>query len=331
MSRSTIQATSAPMILTVALCILLASCATPPPTVTPSPLPSVVPPTTQAAIIDPSRTALPTLTPSAVPTRIVQAVQTAVSAGSTPPAATQPPQAPPPTQIAASATQIQPTSTSALLAVTANVSFTPLPTQAALSPGIAPPLDIKLPDSWRGAYYVLPIRDALIQMSMNMAIYKGPVKNGGIGTIVILWGFPSIGPMPTIGPAGPTPTLAPSLATPMSYQMQLLWGDGLRLLQGTVVGLMCNVGRYEQLTFTVGGQPGVGAYYNVSKCPDEPDTAGWFVGLNQFGGNYLFYTYVEPIEAYNEGRGDLQKILDTVVFHAPAATPGGPPPTNTPK
>lgn len=210
-------------------------------------------------------------------------------------------------------------------------------------PGVPPPLTIKLPTGWQFAYQIVPIHEPLVEATMNMAFYTGPLSNGGKATIIVLWGFPSIGPPPTLPGAVPAAgTAAPGPPangpTPLDYQSQMLWSDGLRLLQGTVLDISCNVGRYDQRAFMVGGKVGVGAYYNASQCPDAPDTVGWFAGLNQFGGNYLFYVYIDPITAYNDGRGELQKILDTVVFRAPvpvtSQTPGstqvGPPPTNTP-
>ncbi len=226
---------------------------------------------------------------------------------------------------------VQPSSTSALLAAATNTSGAPLPTSASLLPGSAPAFDIKLPTGWKFGYTVLPLREPSVEASMSMALYTGPVKNGK-ATIVVLWGFPSMGAAPTLPGPGPTGTPVPGV-TPLDYQSQLLWSDGLRLLQGTVFDMTCNVGRYQQLTFTVGGQNAVGAYFNASQCPDTPDTVGWFAGLNQFGGNYLFYVYIDPVDAYNEGRAEVQKVLDSVQFHAPkavSATLGGPPPTNTP-
>jgi hypothetical protein len=126
----------------------------------------------------------------------------------------------------------------------------------------------------------------------------------------------------------------------LDYQSQLLWSDGLRLLTGTVFDITCNTAQYGQRTFTVGGKTAIGTYFNASQCPNTPDTIGWFAVLNQFGGNYMFVMYVDPYSAYNDSRGDLQNILDTVEFHAPAASsatpavptkPAGPPPTNTPQ
>jgi hypothetical protein len=105
--------------------------------------------------------------------------------------------------------------------------------------------------------------------------------------------------------------------------------DGLRLLQGTVVDITCNVGTAGVRNFAVGGVQGVGTYFNINQCQDEPDTAGWFVGVNPFGRSYLFYIYIEPITTYNDARGDMQKLLDSVVFQqstqvtpTATATPG---------
>ncbi len=105
------------------------------------------------------------------------------------------------------------------------------------------------------------------------------------------------------------------------------------MLQGTVMDITCNVGHYDEQHFSIGGKQAVGAYYNTSQCPDTPDTAGWFAGINQFGMNYVFYVYIDPIDSYNEGRPDIQKILDSVQFMplpTNTPTPNGPPPTNTP-
>jgi hypothetical protein len=91
------------------------------------------------------------------------------------------------------------------------------------------------------------------------------------------------------------------------------------------------VGRYDQQFFKIGSKDAIGAYFNASQCADIPDTVGWFAGLNQYGGNFLFYVYVDPIQAYNEGRGEIQKVLDTVVFRPPVKTAPtlSAPPTNT--
>jgi|SRR5581483_1974277 hypothetical protein len=285
---------------------LLTACATAPPTATPIPATRTAILTTAAPSAVPSRTSLPSVTPArGQPTAI-------------------------PTVVRPTLDPAKPTSTSALLALTPNVGLTPLPTQAAILPGGPPPLDISLPAGWQHGYQVLPIRDQLVQASMNLAVYRGPAGNG-TGTIYLLWGFPSLAPPPT--KANPL-SLTEVPGTPAgNLQTQMLWADGIRLLQGTVVDVTCNVGNYGQREFTVGGLPAVGEYFAASQCQGEPDTAGWFAGLNQFGGNFIFYVTIEPVEAYNNGRNDVQKILDSVVFHKPGAkaTPSlaGPPATNT--
>jgi hypothetical protein len=160
---------------------------------------------------------------------------------------------------------------------------------------------------------------------MNIAVYLGPVPRG-VGYVLILWGFPNLAPPPrAINPnATAAPTLKPGDLD--DFTRQMLWTDGLRMLQGTVLDITCNVGTTDQQAFTVGGKPGIGTFFNVSQCQGEVDTAGWFVGTQQFGRSYLFYVYAEPVEAYNESRATLQQILDSVVFEPPPT----PSPTVTP-
>ncbi len=297
--------------------LVLVGCAAPVPT--PTAVPSTPTPlstdTPRPIVAQPSRTPLPTVTP-------VQASQGSLPTGTTLPATSIP---------AASSTlngPAQPTSTSALLAMTPGAGLTPLPTQPALVLGSPPPLDIKLPPNWQYGFQSLPIRDWLVQASMNVAVYKGPVQ-GGTGTIIVLWGFPSLGPPPTASGAQLPGTVAAGTLSP-DMRRQMLWADGLRLLQGTVVDITCNVGNHSRGEFMVGGQPAYGEYFAAVQCQGEPDATGWFAGLNQYGGNFIFYVMIEPPEAYNNGRAEMQKILDTVVFRKPGETPVGPPPTNTP-
>jgi hypothetical protein len=217
-----------------------------------------------------------------------------------------------------------------LIALTPNMALTPLPSQAAILQGVPPPLTIQLPKDWRSYYQIVPTRAPLIQANMNMAVYRGPVK-GGTGVIILLWGFPSLGPPPTMAGLQSPLTQIPGTPGP-DLRQQMLWADGSRLLQGTIVDITCNVGNSGQRTdFSIGGQPAVGQYFSSSQCQGEPDTIGWFAGVHRFGGNFLFYMFVEPVEAYNVGRADLQMVLDTVVFKDPHLTPtfSGPPPTNT--
>jgi hypothetical protein len=74
---------------------------------------------------------------------------------------------------------------------------------------------------------------------------------------------------------------------------------------------------YDQQTFNVGGQDGVGAFYQASECKDEQDTAGWFAALRVYNGSFAFYTAVEPWDTLSDQRQALQSILDSVEFLPP--------------
>ena len=68
-------------------------------------------------------------------------------------------------------------------------------------------------------------------------------------------------------------------------------------------------------SFTVGSHDdATGTYFQALGCQGEPDTAGWFAGLTEQGGNYVFYAYVEPLEQYNAAIPALQAILDSATF-----------------
>jgi hypothetical protein len=193
-----------------------------------------------------------------------------------------------------------------LLAITS----TPIPTQAAtvapVRAGGSPPIELTLPEGWQAAFGRVPVRTAFEEQLMNIAIYRGPAPNS-VGNVVVMWGFPSIAP-PITGNATPVAGAANPLTT------QMLWTDGLRLLQGTLVDITCNVGTAGQKEFTLGALKGVGTYFNINNCQGEPDTAGWFVGVEVEGRRYLVYAYIEPVEAYNDGRALLQTILDSIRF-----------------
>ncbi|GAB4551624.1 MAG: hypothetical protein OHK0023_18770 [Anaerolineae bacterium] len=213
--------------------------------------------------------------------------------------------------------QIQPTPTSPLLASTPTLP--PTPTPPLLERGYPPPLAMRLPDSWLASYQIVPLRVALADYAMNIAIYRGALADSSTGTLVIMWGFPSIAPPPTMAPLEGTPTREPLPFGDMVSQM--LWSDGLRLLQGTLVDVSCNVGTTGQGVFQVGGVDGIGTFFNVAQCQGEPDTAGWFVGVRAHDRTYLFYAFIEPVEAYNAGRPQMQAILDSIEFLVPTMTP----------
>lgn len=245
---------------------------------------------------EPTRTPFPSLTPS--PT-----VDIGVATGQPLPTLTP------------SATQPGPTPTSPLLAITNTPNLTPQATQPLVQQGGPPPLEIPLPRGWVAGYAIVPARVALEAYPMNVAIYRGPVS-GGVGNIVVLWGFPGIAPLKVQATANLT-------ATPGGldeFTRQMLWTDGLRLLQGTVLDITCNVGTAGQQDFSIGGRPAVGTFFNVSQCQGEPDTAGWFAGVRQYDRSFLFYAFIEPIEAYNDARREVQAVLDGVTF-TPPATP----------
>lgn len=249
-----------------------------------------------SAAQNPTRTPLPSLTPSDTPSL---SLPTGAAVTVAPPVSTPTPAVSP---------------TSPLLVVTATAtppSGSPAPRTA---PGNAPPIQFDLPAGWQFAYRVVPVRVALESYAMNVAIYRGPLPNS-IGTVIILWGFPSLAPPPTFPPAPGTPTAIPQPGG--DFVSRMLWADGLRLLQGTVLDITCNVGTAGEQAFTIGGIPAVGTYFNVTGCQGEPDTAGWFAGVNQYGRNFLFYAYIEPIESYNSARPDMQRLLDTIRFTAP--------------
>jgi hypothetical protein len=212
----------------------------------------------------------------------------------------------------------QPTATSPLLAETPTPLSAPSATPSLLRQGAPPPLRLDLPADWRVGYQIVPVRVALEAYPMNVAVYRGPLREGGTGTLIVLWGFPSIAPPPTVPPLLGTPTEPPD---PLDdFVSRALYSDGLRLLQGAVIDISCNVGTTGRTALSVAGMTSVGTYFSATQCQGEPDTAGWFVGARFNNRNYLFYVYVEPVEAYNAARAQLQEILDSVRFLTPTPT-----------
>lgn len=173
---------------------------------------------------------------------------------------------------------------------------------------IPPPFTIALPEGWLTGLDVLVLRDIDGIRNIPFAIYQGPVT-GGMGTIVVLWGFPNLiaGNLDAaITGAAVTPDL---------------YSDGSRLLRLAVVEQGCNVGTDLRRSYPVGGLEAIGTQFAAVDCPELPDTRGWYAGLQQYGLNFVFYAYSEPIEAANTAETDLQAILDTVTFVLPIATP----------
>lgn len=191
---------------------------------------------------------------------------------------------------------------------------------SSLQAEVPAPLDITLPDQWIVALsdtLLLPDIDGVVR-TIPFTLWRGPV-DGGVGSIVLLWGFPNV-------TTGDMFAAQSGLATPVPN----LRIDGSRLLRFAVVEQGCNVGTDLEREYTVGGLTGVGTEWSAVGCPELPDTRGWFVGVRQFDLNFIFYAYVDPIdpngvtEAEQVARGQLQAILDTVRFRQIDGTPTAP-------
>jgi hypothetical protein len=179
-------------------------------------------------------------------------------------------------------------------------TFDPLSGEA-----VEPPLTLDLPAGWSFAYDALVLQDVDGIRPVPFAIYQGPVT-GGVGTIVLLWGFPNL----VVG----------SIAS-ASVQPDV-WIDGTRLLRLAIFEEGCNVGTDLRRDYTVGGMQATGTQFAAVDCPQLADTRGWFAGLRQFNLNFVFYAYAEPITALDgAATGELQAILDTVQFVLPEITP----------
>lgn len=187
---------------------------------------------------------------------------------------------------------------------------------AVVGQGIEPPIDMPLPQGWQPVLtdtYLLNDIDAV--RTVPFTWYRGPVT-GGTGNIVLLWGFPN-----TV--AGSPMEVQMGIATPQPN----LWTDGLRLLRLALVEVGCNVGTDVERRYTVAGVQGVGTEWSAVDCPQTADTRGWFVGVQQYGLNFVFFTYIEPIDPAQItpeeqiARREIQAILDGVTFRPIDATP----------
>lgn len=159
--------------------------------------------------------------------------------------------------------------------------------------GEAPPLSITLPEGWQSGHFLIPFRTLTTVQDVPLTIYEGPLPGGAQGHIYLLWGFPNIA----------TPNGAINL-----------WADGLQLLRGAMINPSCNLGIDARKTFYVGGHEAVGTFYTAIECEEETDTAGWFAVLQVGGGNFAFFTAVEPLGTLPEQLDQFQGILNSVVF-----------------
>jgi protein-disulfide isomerase len=179
---------------------------------------------------------------------------------------------------------------------------------------IPPPLTLQLPDGWGFAYDVLRLEDIDGIRTIPFAVYQGEVT-GGIGTIVLLWGFPQL--------VSTNPQV--SSATEPN-----IWADALRLLRLAIIEDGCNIGTDLRRAYSIGGLAAVGTEFAAVDCPQLPDTRGWFAGLLHENLNFVFFVFTDPIDAIDSAESELQAILDTVQFRpiefvptqaAPEATP----------
>ncbi len=183
----------------------------------------------------------------------------------------------------------------------AAVQITPEPVitiQPLMDDALPPPIAIDLPDGWGAGYATLLLQDLDGARGVPAAVFSGPVT-GGAGTIVLLWGFPNVLP-PGSGDA------------PQQIDLYL---DGLRLLRLAVMEAGCNIGTDLRREDVIGGLAAVGTTFAAVDCPELPDTRGWFAGLRQFGLNFLFFAFTDPIEAMDgPAAAELQAVLDSVQF-----------------
>lgn len=172
---------------------------------------------------------------------------------------------------------------------------------------VAPPLNITLPEGWLYAHDALVLQDIDGIRAVPFAFYQGPVT-GGVGTIVLLWGFPNLVRGADAPPGG---AIQPDV-----------WIDATRLLRLAIFEEGCNVGTDLRRNYSVGGMQAVGTQFAAVDCPELSDTRGWFAALRQFNLNFVFYAYAEPISVMDgAAQGELQAILDSVQFVLPEATP----------
>ena len=168
------------------------------------------------------------------------------------------------------------------------------------------PVSLTLPSGWAQVMsdtLVIPDFDAI--RTLPFVTWKGTVE-GGTGSIVLLWGFPSI--------------VSGSLTELGTLPTNTLWVDGLRLLRLAVTESGCNVGTDLERTYPLAGSNGTGTQWSAVDCPTTADTRGWFVGLQHENINFIFYTYIEPIDpagmtpSEQVARDQIQAILDSVRF-----------------
>lgn len=158
-----------------------------------------------------------------------------------------------------------------------------------------PLLTLDLPPGWEELHLLVPIESAYAEGDIIMSVYEGPLAEGSIGHIWILWRFFRVLPSDddlSLFPEG------------LLYLRSLLFSD-------------CNIGVFPEnrMNYSIGGQEAVGTIFSAVDCSDgSADVAGWFATLNYEGENYAFYMAVEPAEAYQDARNTLRDLIQTVRF-----------------
>ncbi len=210
-----------------------------------------------------------------------------------------------------------------------NVTFVPdftlTPTEAPLVITIPaftgdknpPPLDITLPEGWKTTYDSQILRDVEPNKFriVPIASYSGRIQ-GGVGTIIIMWGFPNL----------VTPSTEAMAQAAMGMTLDVtpeadLWSDGVRLLRSAVIESDCNIGVDVRRSYRVGLLSAEGTQWSAVTCKSGlPDTRGWFAGVKEKGVNFVFYVFSTPITAMDTSSGELQAILDTVRFRVESMT-----------
>lgn len=175
---------------------------------------------------------------------------------------------------------------------------TPLPLNPLTGEDTPPPIEIDLPEGWQVGYDGFVFNDIGELRVVRFALYTGPLTTDSVGFIVVLWGFTNI-----------------TAANPITGTGEInLYLDGLRLLRLVLMETECNIGTDLQQDYAIGDRTGRGTQFSAVECPNTPDAAGWFSGLQVDGMNFVFYAFVEPVDTFYEAHPHLQDILDTVEF-----------------
>lgn len=226
---------------------------------------------------------------------------------------------------------VQPSPTSPLSALTPVVGLTPLPTLPTFVEIPPPPLTISVPADWPRYFFARPSADTLTSGTyLRVAVYTGTVAPDVTGSIYVLWDFSMVRQRPTTVPFPGTPTVTLPATPGSDPEVQARQINALRLLQGTVTHVSCNVGHYGiRNDLSVGALPAVSEVFTASQCTGEPDTVGWYSALKPFDKEFVIYVLIEPASAFNDYAGAMKQLVDTIQFVSPAQQTLTPQPSAT--